>query len=87
MEIGLPEERVRQVLTSDEFSPEVRQDIQQAKDMRVNGVPFFLVNGQYAIRGAQPEEVFIDTLRQISRQPPTSSGDNDSLSCEIDKDC
>lgn len=87
MEIGLPEERIRQVLTSDEFSSEVRQDIQQARDMRVNGVPFFLVNGQYAIRGAQPEEVFIDTLRQIYQQTPAPSGNSDSLSCEIDKDC
>jgi predicted DsbA family dithiol-disulfide isomerase len=33
----------------------------------VSGVPFVLVNGKYAIEGAQPPEAFEQALREIAR--------------------
>jgi predicted DsbA family dithiol-disulfide isomerase len=32
----------------------------------VGGVPFVVVNGRYAIEGAQPPEAFEQALRQIA---------------------
>jgi len=35
--------------------------------MGVGGVPFVLLNGKYAIEGAQPPEAFEQALRQIAQ--------------------
>ena len=34
--------------------------------MGVNGVPFVVVDGKYAIEGAQPPEAFEQALRRIA---------------------
>lgn len=59
---GLDKERVLEVLNSDEYKPEVLEDISLAKELGVTGVPFFVFNQKYAIYGAQRDEVFKDTL-------------------------
>ncbi len=63
-EAGLDETRVKQVLESDEFTNEVRADIQRAQTIGVSGVPFFVFNDKYAISGAQPSGVFLETLQK-----------------------
>jgi len=34
----------------------------------VRGVPFFVLNRKYGISGAQPQEVFEDTLRKVAEE-------------------
>lgn len=63
-DVGLPAERVEQVLSSEEFADEVRADQEEATALGANGVPFFVVDRRYGISGAQPAEVFEQTLRQ-----------------------
>ncbi|WP_220092971.1 DsbA family oxidoreductase [Actinomyces sp. Z5] len=53
---GLPEADVERVLSSDEYADAVRADEREAHSMGVNAVPFFVVDGKYAISGAQPIE-------------------------------
>jgi len=36
----------------------------EAQQLGVRGVPFFVIDRKYAISGAQPVEVFIDTLNK-----------------------
>jgi predicted DsbA family dithiol-disulfide isomerase len=50
------------VLNSDKFGDEVRADIEEAQNIGVKGVPFFVFNRAYAISGAQPVEAFTQTL-------------------------
>jgi len=40
----------------------VKKDIQESKELGVRGVPYFLLNGELEISGAQPEEVFLRVL-------------------------
>jgi predicted DsbA family dithiol-disulfide isomerase len=61
---GLDEARVRDVLESAEFADEVEADIRQAAAFGANGVPFFVVDRKYGISGAQPAEVFTQTLER-----------------------
>ena len=61
---GLGEARVRDVLESAEFADEVEADIRQAAAFGANGVPFFVVDRKYGISGAQPVEVFTQTLER-----------------------
>lgn len=60
--IGLNEIEVKQVLASDQFADDVRKDIIEAQQIGVRGVPFFVVDRKYGVSGAQPTEVFLETL-------------------------
>ncbi len=51
-------------LGSDEGAEEVRQEIAEAQQMGVQGVPFFIFANKYAISGAQSEEVLRQALAQ-----------------------
>ncbi|MDB5621317.1 DsbA family oxidoreductase [Tardiphaga sp.] len=62
-ELGLDPKEVKQMLESDALADEVRRDEQEAQEVGVAGVPFFVINRKYAISGAQPVEVFEEVLR------------------------
>jgi len=60
--IGLPKAELEKVLNSDDFAYDVSQDIQEAQNLGLRGVPFFVFNRKYVVSGAQPVEVFVETL-------------------------
>jgi predicted DsbA family dithiol-disulfide isomerase len=74
-EVGIEEARVKEVLASNEFEKEVKLDIQRAQQVGVTGVPFFVFNDKYAVSGAQPSNVFLETLQKSfgewSKENPT----------------
>lgn len=61
---GLDEEAVSKLLESDQYTDKVQQDIYEAQQIGVRGVPFFLFNERYAVSGAQPVETFLATLNK-----------------------
>lgn len=63
-EIGMNESAVKELLKSDEMAYEVHQDVQEAQQIGVGGVPFFVFDRKYAISGAQPVDAFLQTLEQ-----------------------
>ncbi|MBS1621277.1 MAG: DsbA family oxidoreductase [Bacteroidetes bacterium] len=63
-EIGLNSEEINEALQNDIYAYEVNQDIQEAASIGVTGVPFFVFDRKYAISGAQPVEIFLDTLKK-----------------------
>lgn len=63
VEVGLPDDEIRQVLDGDGYAEAVREDIRQARRIGITGVPFFVLNGTYGLSGAQPAKTFLDTLR------------------------
>lgn len=65
VEIGLDADATRHALDNDKYLPAVRQDQEQARAYGIQGVPFFVVDGQYGISGAQPPETFENVLRDI----------------------
>ena len=65
IDVGLEAEAVAQVLHSDDYSKEVKQDIQEANTIGVQGVPFFVFDNKYAISGAQPATAFLQTLEKV----------------------
>jgi predicted DsbA family dithiol-disulfide isomerase len=52
------------VLAGDAFADEVRADERTAQEQDVTGVPFFLINGKWAIPGAQDVETLVIVLRR-----------------------
>ena len=63
--VGLNAEAVALVLHSDTYSNDVKQDIQEANAIGVQGVPFFVFDNKYAISGAQPATSFLQTLEKV----------------------
>jgi protein disulfide-isomerase len=63
-EVGLPKEQVAEVLKTNQYSEDVKRDVSEAKQIGVNGVPFFLMNRKYAVSGAQETSVFTVTLQK-----------------------
>jgi len=61
---GLQIDEIKELINSDTFTKEVRQDQQQAQELGVTGVPFFVFDNKYAVSGAQPTDVFLKTLEK-----------------------
>lgn len=63
-QVGIDADEIREMLASNDYSQAVRQDIIEAQNIGVRGVPFFVMDRKYAVSGAQPEELFLQTLEQ-----------------------
>jgi predicted DsbA family dithiol-disulfide isomerase len=67
--VGLPADEVKNVLASDGFADDVRCDIDDALQMGINGVPFFVLDNRYAVSGAQDTSVFLEALTRAQSEP------------------
>jgi predicted DsbA family dithiol-disulfide isomerase len=61
-ETGVDESEARQALEDGRFSDAVAKDLNDARQIGVTGVPFFVVDGRYAVSGAQSPDVFSQLL-------------------------
>ena len=64
-EVGLDPAETRAALESAAHLPAVRADQEQARAYGINGVPFFVIDGQYGVSGAQPPEAFENVIRDV----------------------
>ncbi|GAA0356410.1 DsbA family oxidoreductase [Bacillus horti] len=63
-EAGLDLEETTKMLQGDHHTLEVHADEQEAKELGIRGVPYFVIDRKYAISGAQSSDVFLDTLQK-----------------------
>ncbi|UKB86207.1 DsbA family oxidoreductase [Chryseobacterium sp. MEBOG06] len=85
--VGIDKEEAMQAVTSDQLDYEVNQDIMEARNNGVSGVPFFVLNGKYAVSGAQPVEVFENALQQTYNETVSPFKDlsgGSGASCDAD---
>ena len=77
---GIPAERVEAMLASDEGLADVRAGLGQAQALGIQSVPTFVINGRYAVQGAQPPEVFAQVLEKVAaeRVPAPTAGPDES---------
>lgn len=61
-QVGLSVDDATQMLASNEYDQQVEQDQQIAHQLGANGVPFYVIDMKFGISGAQPQEVFNETL-------------------------
>lgn len=61
--VGLDSTEILAMLKTDKYAPAVVEDIQEAQQLGITGVPFFVFNRKYAISGAQDERLFLETLQ------------------------
>lgn len=85
--LDLDKEEARQAVTTDHWDNEVNQDILEARNNGVSGVPFFVLNGKYAVSGAQPVEAFEEALQQTYKETVSPFKDisgSSGASCDAD---
>ncbi|MFN3996360.1 DsbA family protein [Algoriphagus sp.] len=92
-EIGLEEEKIKAMLESDQFDEVVDQDIYESRQIGVKGVPFFVLDRKFGISGAQPDEVFVQTLQKAwtefakNNSVLDMAGNAEGESCDLDGNC
>ncbi|TFV82025.1 DsbA family oxidoreductase [Microbacterium sp. dk485] len=64
-DVGLPADEARAALELQRHLGDVRADQEQAVAYGINGVPLFVIDGQYGVSGAQPPEAFAQITRQL----------------------
>ena len=65
-ELGLNKEESNDVISTERYKLEVLKDYQMASHFGISGVPFFVFNRKFAISGAQPVELFIQTFEKAA---------------------
>lgn len=63
-EVGLDRAAALEALESGAFEADVSADEEQARELGIGGVPFFVLDGKYAVHGAQPVGVFLEALHR-----------------------
>ena len=67
-EVGLDGEAMQKAVENETYKDNVEEQVRQAYQIGVTGVPTYVINDRYAIVGAQPYEVFKNALEQIMKQ-------------------
>jgi predicted DsbA family dithiol-disulfide isomerase len=67
-EIGLDRAEALAALAEDRYLDDVRADQALAQQLGIQGVPFFVFEGQYGVSGAQDPATFADVLRQVDQK-------------------
>lgn len=68
IQVGLNPLDIKETIENETFSTAIQQDIFEAQQIGVRGVPFFVFDRKYAISGAQPIDVFLKTISQLQSE-------------------
>src|SRR5690554_1564485 len=91
-EIGLDEDELQTAFTDEQYQYQMAQDIQEARNIGVQGVPFFVFDRKYGISGAQPPQAFAETLSKSftewrKENPEIKLEMSQGQSCSTDGTC
>lgn len=67
-EVELNEAEVASLLSLNNYAKNVYDDINEAEELEVQDVPFFIFDDKYALSGLQSLEVFIEVIEQIKEE-------------------
>jgi protein disulfide-isomerase len=68
IQAGLGSDEVKEVVQNENlYLKDVKDDIKEAQEIGVQGVPFFVFDRKYAVSGAQPVEAFVNTIKEMQK--------------------
>jgi predicted DsbA family dithiol-disulfide isomerase len=84
VEVGVPADEVAEVLATNGYADEVREDERTARGLGISAVPTFVVDRALGASGAQPPDALLGLLRQgwANRRPVTVAAAGES--CGVD---
>ena len=65
---GLVPDEARAFLSDESGTQDVWESQRAAAELGIGGVPFYIVDGRYAVSGGQPAEVWLRTLDAIEAE-------------------
>ncbi|HEX5506973.1 MAG TPA: DsbA family oxidoreductase [Pseudolabrys sp.] len=74
-DVGLNGDEIRAWLTSDKDVAEIDQEAQAAKEAGIDGVPFYILDGKFAISGAQAPEYLAQAITRAAQEAAAPSSD------------
>jgi len=91
-ELELGEADVKAALNDEKYASLFNQDIQEAIQLGVQGVPFFVLDRKYGVSGAQPPQTFLENLEVAFDEwrklnPETKLEVTQGQSCSTDGTC
>lgn len=92
IELGLDANKLAEAMNNGEFANDVIADINEAQQLGIRGVPFFVFNRKYAVSGAQESRAFAETLDKAfeewqAAQPKNNFETIKGQSCDTDGNC
>ena len=72
--IGLDESAAAAYLASAAGSGSVDADLTEARELGISSVPFFVIDGKYAVQGAQETATLVAALQEIARREAVDAG-------------
>lgn len=90
--VGLSEQQFEDALSDQQYANKVLDNLKEAYQIGVQGVPFFVFDRRYAISGAQPVAAFSETLHKTydewkRSQPTPITTVGEGPSCDLDGNC
>lgn len=91
-EVGMDKAELKNIFTDEKYLKMAQQDFEEARSLGISGVPFFVFDRKYAISGAQPVDVFLETLQGSFAEwrklnPKTKLDIIEGQSCSTDGVC
>lgn len=85
VDAGLDDAEVREVLGSDRYAAEVRQDEALARELGIRAVPCFVLDRRIGVSGAQPADVLRGALEQAwATRTPSAPVVDEGAACGPD---
>ena len=78
---GWEEEKTIRIMSDAKLQAEVKEEIKKFQEMRISGVPFFIINNKYGVSGAQPTEMFVNAFQSLK---PEDFPQQEDMSCAVD---
>ncbi|MFT5512350.1 MAG: putative DsbA family dithiol-disulfide isomerase [Bacteroidia bacterium] len=71
-EFGWDSDRVDAIINDQKLTETVQAEIEHYQQRGVSGVPFFVINDEFGISGAQPVETFLQAFESVSQVKETT---------------
>ncbi|QQE76420.1 DsbA family oxidoreductase [Brevibacillus composti] len=68
-EHGMDPDETRRQIEAGEKADEIEEDLRYAAELQITGVPFFIIDGKFALSGAHPVENFLKAFQQAAETP------------------
>jgi len=61
-DVGMSDEVIRAAVESDNYAAQVSEDLEESQRLGISGVPFYVLNAEIGLSGAQPPEIIAKTI-------------------------
>ena len=61
-EVGMSDEVIHAAIESDNYADQVSDDLEESQRIGIHGVPFYVLNNEIGLSGAQPPEIIAKTI-------------------------